>query len=188
MTFQETASATITELDTQVSGTVVSAEDSQPLPGVNVTVKGKIIGTSTDRNGNFSLDISQDPPLTLVFSIVGYRTYEMEITTQERTGIRIEMEEQTIMGSDVVISASRVEESILEAPVTIEKMDIIDIRNSPTDDYYKALSNLKGVDMTTSSINFQIINSRGFNSTGNTRMVQLVDGMDTQAPALNFPD
>lgn len=41
--------------------------------------------------------------------------------------------------------------------------------------------------MTASSINFQIINSRGFNSTGNTRMVQLIDGMDSQAPALNFP-
>lgn len=174
-------------LDTQVSGTVVSAEDGQPLPGVNVTVKGKIIGTSTDTDGNFSLNISQDPPLTLVFSIVGYRTFELEITTQERNDIRVEMQEQTIMGSDVVVSASRVEESILEAPVTIEKMDIINIRNTPSDDYYKALSNMKGIDMTTSSINFQIVNSRGFNSTGNTRMVQLVDGMDTQAPALNFP-
>jgi iron complex outermembrane recepter protein len=46
---------------------------------------------------------------------------------------------------------------------------------------------LKGVDVTTSSINFQILNARGFGSTGNTRFVQLTDGMDTQAPALNFP-
>ncbi|MDR8393524.1 TonB-dependent receptor [Aliifodinibius sp. S!AR15-10] len=174
-------------LDTYVSGTVVSAEDNQPLPGVNVTVQGKIIGTSTDSEGNFELNISQDPPLTLVFSIVGFRTQEVEITTNERTDLRITMEEQTIMGSDVVVSASRVEESILEAPVTIEKMDVINIRNTPSDDYYKSLSHLKGVDMTSNSINFQVINSRGFNSTGNTRMVQLIDGMDTQAPALNFP-
>ena len=41
--------------------------------------------------------------------------------------------------------------------------------------------------MVTSSINFQIFNARGFNSTTNTRFVQLIDGMDTQAPALNFP-
>src|SRR5690606_12042233 len=69
----------------------------------------------------------------------------------------------------------------------VEKMDILSIRSSPADTYYKAIGNLKGVDVTTSSINFQIINARGFNSTGNTRFVQLTDGMDTQAPALNFP-
>lgn len=174
-------------LQTTVSGTVVSADDNQPLAGVNVTVRGKIIGTSTDSDGNFELTINQDPPLTLMFSIVGFQTQEIEITQNQRTGLRVSMEEQTIMGRDIVVSASRVEESILEAPVSIEKMDVINIRNTPSDDYYKALANLKGIDMTTSSINFQIINSRGFNSTGNTRMVQLMDGMDTQAPALNFP-
>lgn len=173
-------------LQTRVAGTVVDT-DNEPLPGVNVTVRGKIVGTSTDSDGNFQLTINQDPPVTLVFSIVGFKTQEVEITSATRTDLRITMEEQTIMGQDVVVSASRVEESILEAPVTIEKLDVINIRNTATDDYYKALSNLKGVDMTTSSINFQIINSRGFNSTGNTRMVQLMDGMDTQAPALNFP-
>ncbi|MDX1618741.1 MAG: TonB-dependent receptor, partial [Balneolaceae bacterium] len=174
-------------LQTTVSGTVVSADDNQPLAGVNVTVRGKIIGTSTDTDGNFRLRINQDPPLTLVFSIVGFQSQEIEITQNERSGLRIEMEEQTIMGRDIVVSASRVEESILEAPVSVEKMDVINIRNTASDDYYKAIANLKGVDVTTSSINFQIINSRGFNSTGNTRMVQLMDGMDTQAPALNFP-
>ena len=174
------------ELQTRVAGTVVDT-DNEPLPGVNVTVRGKIVGTSTDSDGNFQLTINQDPPLTLVFSIVGFQTQEVEITSNTRTDLRIVMEEQTIMGQDIVVSASRVEESILEAPVTIEKLDVLNIRNTATDDYYKALSNLKGVDMTTSSINFQIVNSRGFNSTGNTRMVQLIDGMDTQAPALNFP-
>lgn len=185
--FQLSAADLPVPLQTQVSGVVVSAEDGQPLPGVNVTVQGKIIGTSTNEDGSFELEINQDPPLTLVFSIVGFRSQEVEITNSSQTSMRIEMEEQTIMGSDVVVSASRVQESILEAPVTVEQMDVINIRNAPSDDYYKALGNLKGVDMTTSSINFQIFNSRGFNSTGNTRMVQLVDGMDTQAPALNFP-
>ncbi|MGK7369299.1 MAG: TonB-dependent receptor, partial [Candidatus Halalkalibacterium sp. M3_1C_030] len=173
-------------VQTRVAGTVVDT-DNEPLPGVNVTVRGKIVGTSTDSDGNFQLTINQDPPLTLVFSIVGFKTREVEITSASQADLRITMEEQTIMGQDIVVSASRVEESILEAPVTIEKLDVINIRNTATDDYYKALSNLKGVDMTTSSINFQIVNSRGFNSTGNTRMVQLIDGMDTQAPALNFP-
>ncbi|GAB5408403.1 MAG: hypothetical protein BalsKO_07680 [Balneolaceae bacterium] len=127
-------------------------------------------------------------PLTLQFSaVVGFQSQELFINENNSSNISITLIEQTIYGNDIVISASRVEESIIDAPVTIEKLDIISITNAASDDYYSSISTLKGVDITASSINFQIINSRGFNSTGNTRMVQLTDGMDTQAPALNFP-
>ncbi len=171
---------------TTVSGKVVDV-NGEPLPGVNVTVRGTIVGTPTDADGEFELKVNQNPPIVLQFSFVGYQVQELEITESNASGIEVTLIEQTIYGQDIVVSASRVEESVLEAPVSIEKMDVLSIKNTASDDYYKAISNLKGVDITTSSINFQIINSRGFNSTGNTRMVQLTDGMDTQAPALNFP-
>ncbi len=175
-----------TEDQTQISGKVVDSR-GEPLPGVNVSVKGTIVGTPTDGNGEFSLKVNQNPPVTLIVSFIGYQSQEISITDNNVSDLMIVMQEQTILGQDVVVSASRVEESVLKAPVSVEKMDVLTIKNTASDDYYKAISNLKGVDMTTSSINFQIINSRGFNSTGNTRMVQLIDGMDTQAPALNFP-
>ncbi|MBO6571064.1 MAG: TonB-dependent receptor [Balneola sp.] len=175
-----------TNIDTRVTGQILDV-DGEPLPGVNVVVKGTIVGTPTDSEGRFSLKVNMDPPITLQFSYIGYQTQELNITSNETTDLEIVLLEQTILGQDIVVSASRVEESVLEAPVSIEKMDVLAIKNTASDDYYKAIANLKGVDVTTSSINFQIINSRGFNSTGNTRMVQLTDGMDTQAPALNFP-
>lgn len=181
-----TAGVTLNDETTTVSGRVLDV-NGEPLPGVNVTVKGTIVGTPTNSDGEFELKVNQSPPITLSFTFVGYQAQEIEITESSRTGIEITLIEQTIYGQDIVVSASRVEESVLEAPVSIEKMDVLSIKNTAADDYYKAISNLKGVDVTTSSINFQIINSRGFNSTGNTRMVQLTDGMDTQAPALNFP-
>jgi outer membrane receptor protein involved in Fe transport len=170
-----------------ISGVVVDASTGQPLAGVNVIVRGTIVGVATNSEGEFTLNINNDPPVTIAVSIIGYRSTEIEITEENVSDLRIELSEETILGNDVVVSASRVEESILEAPVSIEKMDIIAVNQTPSPSYYNALANLKGVDMTTSSINFQIINARGFNSTGNTRMVQLTDGMDTQAPALNFP-
>lgn len=172
---------------TTISGTVTDSTTAEPLIGVNILVKGQVIGTISDLGGNFSLVVNHDPPLTLVFSMVGYSTQELEITDNEVSGLDVQLQEQTILGQEIVVSASRVEESILQSPVSIEKMDILSIRNSPSDSYYKAIGNLKGVDVTSSSINFQIINARGYNSTGNTRFVQLTDGMDTQAPALNFP-
>lgn len=172
---------------TSISGRVIESSTSEPLIGVNVLVKGKLIGTITDTNGNFSLKVNQDPPLTLIFSMVGFTTQEKVLIENNPSDISIRLEEQMLLGQEVVVSASRVEESILQSPVTIEKMDILSIRETPSDTYYKAIANLKGVDVTSSSINFQILNARGFNSTVNTRFVQLIDGMDSQAPALNFP-
>jgi iron complex outermembrane receptor protein len=180
-------SATITYAQTTVSGKVSDQNNSESLAGVNIVVKGRVIGTITDAKGNFSLQVNTPPPFTLIFSFVGYRSQEFEVTTATTTGVDIKLAEQTILGQEIVVSASRVEESILHSPVSIEKMDILQVQSTPADSYYKGLANLKGVDITTSSINFQILNARGFNSTGNTRFVQLTDGMDTQAPALNFP-
>ncbi|GAB3656358.1 TonB-dependent receptor [Echinicola sediminis] len=172
---------------TKISGTVKDADTDETLIGVNILVKGKVIGTITDVEGNFSLEVNQAPPLILVFSMVGYAPQEVNISSSTTNNLEVSLQEQTLLGQEVVISASRVEESILSSPVSIEKMDILSIRETASDNYYKGIANLKGVDVSSSSINFQIINARGFNSTGNTRFVQLTDGMDTQAPALNFP-
>ncbi|MFD2033542.1 carboxypeptidase-like regulatory domain-containing protein [Belliella marina] len=173
--------------NTTISGTVTEQGSGETLIGVNIVVKGKVIGTVTDMQGNFNLRVNQAPPLTLIFSMVGFASQEVEITQENVSNLKVSLAEQFMLGQEVVVSASRVEESILKSPVSIEKMDILAIRDTPADNYYKGIANLKGVDVTTSSINFQIINARGFNSTGNTRFVQLTDGMDTQAPALNFP-
>ena len=174
--------------NTRISGTVVDEDSKIPLIGVNVVVKGKVLGTTTDFDGNFDFSVSLPTPITLQFSMVGYQTQEYTIDANNSgTGINIAMKEEMLMGQEVVVSASRVEESILQSKVSIEKMDLLSIQQTPADNYYKSIGYLKGVDVTQSSINFQIVNARGFNSTGNTRFVQLTDGMDTQAPALNFP-
>lgn len=175
------------KLDTEITGTVVDADDGSPLGGVNVSVKGKVTGTSTGTDGSFTLDVRQDPPLTLVFSMIGYSTQEVEITENTVTGLTVELSEAAIIGEEVVVSASRVEENMLESPVSIEKLDAISIQQSASPSFYESLAHLKGVDFSTQSITFKSVNTRGFNSNGNTRFVQLIDGIDNQAPGLNFP-
>ncbi len=177
----------ILQAQTSISGTVTDVDTGEPLIGVNILVKGTVLGTITDVSGNFSLSISSAPPVTLIITSVGYERQEIEITQASVSGFKVEMTESFLLGQEVVVSASRVEENILQSPVSIEKMDILAVQGTSSDTYYKAIANMKGVDVATSSINFQIINARGFGSTGNTRFVQLIDGMDTQAPALNFP-
>ena len=170
---------------TTISGTVTDADTKETLVGVNILVKGKVIGTITDLSGKFTLNVNQEPPFTLVFSMVGFGSKEVEITGGI-SNLSVELGESTILGQEVVISASRVEESILKSPVSVEKMDIIAIRDVPQASFYDALNNMKGVEMSTQSLTFKSFNTRGFNANGNVRTVQMIDGMDNQAPGLNF--
>ena len=171
---------------TTISGSVKDAETDEELAGVNIVVQGTVTGTITDISGNFSLSTATAPPFNLVISYVGYQGQEVEITEQEVSGLNLSLASTSIMGQEVVISASRVEESILQSPVTIEKMDVLAIRNTPSPTFYDAIGNMKGVDLSAQSLTHKTVNARGFSSNGNTRFVQLIDGIDNQAPGLNF--
>ena len=172
---------------TNVSGEVTDGDTGEPLIGVNVIVKGTIVGTITDLEGNFDLTVQRVPPLTLQISMVGFGTEEVEITEASTTGLRVQLSEAILLGQEIVVSASRVEESILKSPVTVEKMDILAIQQAAAPNFFEQISHIKGVQTTSSSLTFNAINTRGFATIANTRFVSLVDGMDISAPLLNFP-
>jgi iron complex outermembrane receptor protein len=170
---------------TTLTGTVKDGSGTA-LAGVNIILKGRVVGTISDSEGKFNLKVNDNPPFTLVFSFIGFRSQEVAVQAGQ-TNFDIALQDESLLGQEVVVSASRVEESILKSPVTIEKMDLLAIRQAATPDYYDALANMKGVSVNNGSMNFTAVNTRGFATIANTRFVQLVDGMDTQAPLLNFP-
>lgn len=169
----------------KITGIITDADTKEPLIGVSVQVKNKIIGTITDTKGNFSLSTATPVPFSLVISSVGYQTMEVEVKS-DVTSLNIALKEQSIMGQEVVVSASRVEESVMRSSVTVEKMDLRTIQQSAAPSFYDGLANMKGVDVTTQGLLFKSVNMRGFGATGNPRIVQMIDGMDNQAPGLNF--
>jgi len=170
---------------TLINGRVVNSIDATPLAGVSIQVKGKVIGTSSAHDGNFSLSVNSEPPLILVVSSIGFESQEIQITKRSEA-LSISLNEKSIMGDAVVVSASRVPESLLQSPVSIERLSTRSIQESPQPSFYDALLNIKGVEMTTQSLTFKSVSTRGFGANGNTRVVQLMDGMDNQAPGLNF--
>ena len=170
---------------TSVLGSVIEAKTGQPIPGANIKVVGKSIGTTSDFDGNFSLKIAQNPPFSIEVSLIGYSSTEIEIT-QNNQNLTISLEESATALDEVVVSASRTPERILESPVTIERMDVREIKNTSSPTFYDGLENLKGVDVNTNSLTFKSVNTRGFATFANTRFMQLVDGMDNSSPALNF--
>jgi len=170
---------------TVVSGSVKNERTGEPMLRVHVVVDGKTLGTTTDWEGKFLLQLDQDPPFNLKFSMVGFQTSVVEIN-QKSQEVNIDLLETDTSLDEVIISASRTPERIMESPVTIERMDARDIKNTSSVNFYEGLVNLKGVDVNTNSITFNSINTRGFATFANRRFVQLVDGMDNSSPALNF--
>jgi len=170
---------------TTIKGTVVDS-NSTPVPGANVVIDGKPIGTVTDFDGNFVLETSENPPFILKISSIGYSLATARVTSNNQT-ISVTLDEANTMLDEIVISASRTPERIFESPVTVERFGIKEIKNTASVDFYDGLENLKGVDVNTNSLTFKSINTRGFATFANTRFMQLVDGMDNSTPALNFP-
>ena len=171
---------------TTITGKIVDAKNGTPIPGANVKVVGKSLGTTTDFDGNYNLTVSLEAPFSLEFSIIGY---ENNVTNVQKNNqvINISLNETSSVLDEVVVSASRTPERLLESPVSIERMDIKAIRGTSSPTFYDGLENLKGVDVNTNSLTFKSINTRGFATFANTRFMQLVDGMDNSSPALNFP-
>lgn len=88
---------------------------------------------------------------------------------------------------EMVVSATRQEENLLQAPVSIEKMNLQYIRQSAQPGFFDAIQNMKGIQVLTPSLGFKVINARGFAHTTNVRFVQMVDGVDNQAPHIGAP-
>ena len=176
---------TIGFAQTTINGNVVD-QNNEPVPGANVLIVGKAIGTVSDFDGNFTLQTSETPPFQLRVTSIGFTDETENITSNYQTVTIVLSEVSTIL-DEIVISASRTPERLFESPVTVERFGLQEIKNTASADFYDGLENLKGVDVNTNSLTFKSVNTRGFATFANTRFMQLVDGMDNSTPALNFP-
>jgi len=169
-----------------VSGTIVDQESREPVIGAHIQVKNTQSGAISDTAGVFSLKVKIQFPFILTIRSLGYEMREVQVLNA-RERLLVELNTQDILANEVVVSASRVEEKVLQSPVAIEKLDIRAIKESPAPGFYEALEYVKGVQLTTSSLTFKVPNARGFNIPNNFRFMQLVDGVDIQAATLGVP-
>jgi len=174
----------ITYSQTSITGSVKDSKN-EPIPGANVKVVGDTAGAVTDGSGNFTLSTTKKPPFDIEVTSIGFGTKKVAISSDNQSVIIVLSDEENKL-DEIVISASRTPERVLESPVTIERMSLQAIKNTTAASYYDGLENLKEVHFNTSSLGFKSVNTRGFATVANTRFMQLVDGMDNSSPALNF--
>lgn len=122
----------------EVSGRVTSSENDEPLPGVNVVVKGTNVGTVTDIDGNYTVQVP-DGSTTLVFSFIGLVTQEIPIEAQSE--IDVSMVSDTKQLSEVVVTAIGIERESRSLGYSATKVDAEDITQTRSS---SVLSSLQG--------------------------------------------
>ena len=165
-------------------GRVIDAELGEPIFSANVIVEGTTNGVTTDFDGQFLLPVSAFP-VKLKVSFIGYSMQTVTVkNASDKLTVKLLPDQVLIDAAEVV--GNRISEKQKQAPLTVESMDVLAIKEAPSGSFYEGLGNLKGVDVTSASLGFKIINTRGFNSTSPVRSLQLIDGIDNQSPGLNF--
>jgi TonB-linked outer membrane protein, SusC/RagA family len=161
-----------------VSGRVTSQEDGEPLPGVNVVVRGSVVGTVTDADGRFSLSVPSSEAV-LVFSFVGLQS--KEILVGEQTVINVQLGMDATQLGEVVVTALGIERSKNELPFAAQEVRSDEVTRTRQTNFVSALSGkVAGLDIKTAntmggSTNVVI---RGYKSiTNNNQALFVIDGV-----------
>jgi iron complex outermembrane recepter protein len=170
---------------TRISGVIFDAQSKETIIGATVRLKYFAEGTVTDLDGNFELSTDLPLPLTVEITALDFQRIDL-LVLRDTQGLIIMLEPEAAFGKEVVVSASRMEESVLESPVSIQRVGVVDIRHAASLDPYLSVGNLEGVQVNTSSMRFTSVNTRGFADAQNWRFVTLVDGVDIIGPGLNY--
>jgi TonB-dependent starch-binding outer membrane protein SusC len=165
----------------QVTGTVTSSENKQPLAGVTVTVKGSRTGTATDNEGHYKLTIPANAT-ALIFSSTGFATHEVVIGTQTSINAELIVEVKT-QDEVVVIGYQTVKRKDLLASVS--SLSSKDLKDIPINSAAEALNGrLAGVTATTSEgspdATVRIRVRGGMSITGDNSPLFIVDGIQVE--------
>jgi TonB-linked SusC/RagA family outer membrane protein len=161
-----------------ISGRVTAVEDGQPLPGVNVVLKGTTNGSVTDADGNYRLTVPSDAG-TLIFTFIGLRSQEVEIAG--RTTVDVQMEQDITQLGEVVVTALGIEKTKNELAYAAQKVEGEQVALTRDNNFVNSLSGrVAGLDIKRNnsmggSTNVVI---RGYKSLyGNNQALFVVDGV-----------
>jgi iron complex outermembrane receptor protein len=170
-----------------VRGTVRSP-DSQPLSNVTVSLEPLGIQTTTDAAGSFELQAIPAGTYELLLRLERMeRKLTIQVADDAETTVNEQLAEAPAAFAEniTVVSASRREERITEAPAAISVVAAEDIeRKAATGQLPKLLEFEPGVEVTQSGLYDYNLNTRGFNSSLNRRVATVIDGRDPSVPFL----
>jgi iron complex outermembrane receptor protein len=174
-----------------ITGTVVDADDGQPLIGANVVLRrtatsAVVGGATTDPNGTFQIDRVTPGRYVVEARFIGYKERQRTILVEagEPRDLTIELEIESESLETLVVTASRKREKILDAPASISVLELDQIRREATTSSVEALRSAVGVDMAQTGVDRREVALRGFNQAFATKTYVLTDYRESSVPSL----
>lgn len=132
----------------EVTGRITDAETGEGIPFASIQIKGKMIGTSADADGNYSIKI-QNEDAALVFVSVGYKTEEAVVAGRGRVDVALHVDAAVLDETIVIAFGTATKESFTGSATVVKSSDIAKVQSS---DATRALEGVvAGVQMTTAS-------------------------------------
>ncbi|AEE50029.1 SusC/RagA family TonB-linked outer membrane protein [Haliscomenobacter hydrossis] len=122
--------------DVSVTGTVLSKDDSEALPGVSILVKGTTRGTVSDIDGKYALVVPSDA--VLVFSYTGFT--QVEEAVNGRTVIDLQMETDVLKLNEVIVTAVGISRAQKALGYSVERVDAEKVQQTSEPDVLRSLS------------------------------------------------
>jgi len=161
----------------RITGTVNNAARA-PLADALVTLAGTNLQVSTSADGRFVIANLRPGTHTILVRRIGSlpRSVSVEVPAGQDAQVTVVLDDAPQELAPVVVSASRRVEKITDAPATISRLDANVIQRAAGYGITNALKEVKGIDFVQTGVTTAAINARGFNSSFNTRMLQMEDG------------
>lgn len=144
---------------TTISGTVKD-ENNEPLIGATILVQGTVEGTNTGLDGSFSFETTAPMPVTLKVQYIGFISQDIQLSGPG-SSLDVVLQEDILYGDEVVISASRRPEKLLDAPAAVSIINANKLSVSPQIDPTRNLINVPGVQISQQSANRINVTMRG---------------------------
>ena len=170
-----------------VSGVVTSAADQLPLIGVSVQVKGTSNGSITDLDGNYSVSVASGQ--TLVFSYIGFKTQEIQITNQKTLNVVMEEDSETL--DEVVVVGYGVQKKKLVTGATVQVKGETLAKMNTNSPLQAMQGQTPGVNISSTSGQpgeGMKVSIRGLGTVGNASPLYLIDGVGGDISTLNPAD
>ncbi len=84
-----------------ITGKIISEEDDESIPGVNVILKGTTVGTVSDMEGNYSIEVPKEDDITLVYSSVGFNSEEIKVGEESQIDVNLNPDVSSL--SEIVV-------------------------------------------------------------------------------------
>ncbi|NBC87453.1 MAG: TonB-dependent receptor [Bacteroidetes bacterium] len=175
-----------------LEGTVVDQQNGEPLPGANVVLRtapdaSAYAGVTTSVDGTFRMEDIESGSYVLEVSFVGYQRNRTNVSVQpddeNRVTIQLALESQSL--EQVVVSASRRQEKILDAPASISVVAREEVEQQVTTSPVGAVRDAMSVDVARTGVNSREIVLRGFNNAFSGDTYVLTDYREAAVPGLD---